>query len=253
MKVPVDAVLDFSTVGTQLFLSKENSCGVYGMRLLCNAAGKRDQQNPNGRGAALWSSLATNVSQPWPRLHGQWPVWKGTTGTAACFASSVMQRPRGQTGAILQRPHPTLRSRASTCSYSVKGGQKPTLLYPAPLSDHHLSRVEGRRLTLSTSRARSSPFPRLRYRLFLRHRPHRQIQTHPAAILAIFPAQRMSDGDSIATKQNPRLHPADRFLGTEANHPPSARPSLPSRADERPSRKPLKVTFEKHLSTSTLL
>ena len=73
------------------------------------------------------------------------PAWRWT---AACFASSVMQRARGQTGAMLQRLHPTLRSRASTCSYSVKG-QKSTLLYPAPLSDHHLSRVEGGRLTLS--------------------------------------------------------------------------------------------------------
>ena len=120
----------------------------YSRRMLCNAAGERDQQILTGEGcsvvvlgddcqpAVAWSSrpvacVANNLGR-----------------MAASFASSVMQRARGQTGAIPQRLHPTLRSRASTCSYSVKG-QKPTLLYPAPLSDHHLSRVEGGRLTLS--------------------------------------------------------------------------------------------------------
>lgn len=63
---------------------------------------------------------------------------------------------------------------------------------------------------------------------------------NPAAILAILPAQRKSD--SIATKQNPRLHSADRFLGTKANHPPSARPSLPSRARTTPTQ-----TLESHV------
>ena len=121
---------------------------LYSRRMLCNAAGERDQQILTGEGcsvvvlgddcqpAVAWSSrpvacVANNLGR-----------------MAASFASSVMQRARGQTGetgAMLQRRerlHPTLRSRASTCSYSVKG-QKSTLLYPAPLSDHHLSRVEG--------------------------------------------------------------------------------------------------------------
>ena len=50
VKVPVDAVLTLSTVGTQLFLSKEESCGVYSTRLLCNAAGGKDQQILTGEG-----------------------------------------------------------------------------------------------------------------------------------------------------------------------------------------------------------
>ena len=52
VKVPVDAVLTLSTVGTQLFLSKQECCGVYSTRLLCDAAGRKRPTNPNGRGAA---------------------------------------------------------------------------------------------------------------------------------------------------------------------------------------------------------
>lgn len=116
---PVDAVLTLVTVGRQLFLSKEESCGVEEAAILCNAAGERDQQILTGEGcsvvvlgddcqpAVAWSSrpvacVANNLGR-----------------MAASFASSVMQRARGQTGAMLQ----TLRSRASTCSYSVKGAE----------------------------------------------------------------------------------------------------------------------------------
>ena len=166
------------------------------------------------------------------------PAWRWT---AACFASSVMQRARGQPDAMLQRLHPTLRSRASTCSYSVKGAEANPAL---PGTSQRPSPQQGRRRPSDLV----DPTPFL---LLLSSTLQTLPSTSPAAILAIVPARRLSD--SIATKQNPRLHSADRFLGTEANHPPSARPSLPSRADERPPRKPLKVTFEKHLSTSTLL
>lgn len=60
MKVPVDAVLIFSTVGTQLFLSKEESCGVYSTRLLCNAAGEKTNKILTGEGL--------HYSRAWRRM-----------------------------------------------------------------------------------------------------------------------------------------------------------------------------------------
>ena len=142
---PVDAVLTLVTVGRQLFLSKEESCGVEEAAILCNAAGERDQQILTGEGCSV--VVLGDDCQPAVAWSSR-PLDCVANNGGVLLLPSVMQRARGQTGetgAMLQRRerlHPTLRSRASTCSYSVKG-QKSTLLYPAPLSDHHLSRVEG--------------------------------------------------------------------------------------------------------------
>jgi hypothetical protein len=142
-----------------------------------------------------------------------------------------MQRARGQTGAMLQRPHPTLRSRASTCSYSVKG-QKSTLLYPAPLSDHHLSRVEGR-LTWSTS---FLLLPRLRYRLFLRHH-HRTFQR-----LSFWnPSSERVTSSPLSKPKAPLCRPISWNRGESS----ALGTPVPSLSLGRPPRKPLKVTFEK--------
>ena len=60
---PVDAVLTLVTVGRQLFLSKEESCGVEEAAILCNAAGEREQQMLTGEGlqhSGTWRRMSAS-------------------------------------------------------------------------------------------------------------------------------------------------------------------------------------------------